>query len=86
MQDTIKKEHILNKVMTRGRAATTRGSGMLTGGVTESERIEAIAKLRDIPEWSVEQYLDNLYELSLPVDEDVVAAFTDRITDLVAQV
>ena len=85
-QTTIEKEHILNKLMTKARAATCRGSGMLTNGVTEAERLEAIAKLRDIPEWSVDQYLDNLYELSLPVDEDVVASFTDRITDLVTQV
>lgn len=86
VQTTIEKEHILNKLMTQSRVATTRGAGTLTGGVTESERLEAIAKLRDIPEWSVEQYLDNLYELSLPVDEDVVSSFTDRITDLVTQV
>ena len=86
MQTTIEKEAILNKLMTRARAATSRGSGTLTNGVTEAERLEAIAKLRDIPEWSVDQYLDNLYELSLPVDEDVVASFTDRITDLVTQV
>lgn len=72
--------------MTRARIATTRGSGVLTGGVTEEERIQAIARLRDIPEWSVDQYLDNLYEMSLPVDEDMVASFTDRITDLVTQV
>jgi hypothetical protein len=86
MQTTIQKEHVLNKLMTKARAAMQRGTGNLTGGITEPERREAIAKLRNIPEWSVQQYLDSLYELSLPVVDNAVASFTDRITDLVVQV
>lgn len=52
----------------------------------ESERFKAIAKLREIPDWSVPQYLRDLYERSLPVENSMSTSFTDRITDLVAQV
>lgn len=55
-------------------------------GQADADRSEAIARLREIPDWSVGQYLSNLYELSLPVDGSVVTSFTDRITELVAQV
>jgi hypothetical protein len=59
-----------------------------TGGArqTESERFEAIAKIRQLPDWSVASYLNNLYELSLPVENSHIISFTDRITGLVAQV
>jgi hypothetical protein len=85
MQTTIQKERILNKLMTKARNSMQRG-GNLIGGVTQEERLEAIAKLRDFPDWSVPQYLESLYELSLPVDDNAVTSFTDRITDLATQV
>lgn len=77
VQDTIEKERILNTIMTKSGQDHEQ---------TEKERFEAISKLRSIPDWSVGQYLSNFYVLSLPVDSSVVASFTDRITELVAQV
>lgn len=78
MQDTIEKERILNTIMTKSRHTA--------GGQSQADRYEAVSKLRSIPDWSVGQYLSNLYELSLPVDSSVVTSFTDRITELVEQV
>lgn len=78
MQTTIEKERTLNMIMMQPRE--------WTWAQTENERFKEIAKLRDIPEWSVGQYLRNLYELSLPVESNMATSFTDKITDLVSQV
>ena len=78
VQDTIEKERILNTIMTKSRHNA--------GVQSQADRYEAVSKLRSIPDWSVGQYLSNLYDLSLPVDSSVVTSFTDRITELVAQV
>jgi hypothetical protein len=86
MQTTIQKEVVLNKIMRKAREATQLGPGTLAGRSTAEERHEEIAKLRQIPDWSVPQYLESLFELSLPVVDNRVTSFTDRITDLVAQV
>jgi hypothetical protein len=75
VQTTIDKERYLNAIMLppAHRAA-------------DAERCKGIAELREIPDWSVPQYLRDLYELSLPVENNMATSFTDRITDLVAQV
>lgn len=78
MQNTIETERILNIIMTRPRQGGAEQQ--------EQERFDAIAKLRNIPDWSVGHYLNNLYDLSLPVDGNAVTSFTDRMTQLVSQV
>eukprot|EP00892_Ulva_mutabilis_P010917 jgi/Ulvmu1/8198/UM041_0007.1 len=77
LQAAIEKERVLGKVMDRK---------VLAGG-DEAEHFAQIAKLRDIPEWSVPHYLTDLYQLSLSSDPNtlMLSSFTDRITDLVAQ-
>ena len=78
VQAAIEKERVLGKIMDR-RALS---------GTEEEEQFAQIAKQRDIPEWSVPHYLTDLYQLSLSSDPNtiVLSSFTDRITDLVAQV
>jgi hypothetical protein len=78
LQTTIEKERVLNEIMEKKRPSAANTSA--------NERVEAVSKLREIPEWSVPHYLNDLYELSLPVENSSVTSFTDRITELVAQV
>lgn len=80
VQTTIDKERSLNTIMLPPRE---RGWGHIDA---ERHRFKAISELRAIPEWSVAQYLRELYERSLPVESNMATSFTDRITDLVAQV
>lgn len=76
VQAAIEKERVLGKVMER------------PGGTADEARFAEISKQRDIPEWSVPHYLTDLYQLSLSSDPNtlMLSSFTDRITDLVAQV
>lgn len=76
VQAAIEKERVLGKVMER------------PGGAPDEAQFGEIAKQRDIPEWSVPHYLTDLYQLSLSSDPNtlMLSSFTDRITELVAQV
>jgi hypothetical protein len=75
VQTTIDKERYLNTIMVPpGQRAS------------DAYKYKEIAELREIPEWSVPQYLRDLYELSLPVENNMATSFTDRITEMVAQV
>lgn len=78
MQNAIEKERVLGKFMAK----------RVPDSSTSEERYAAISKQRDIPEWSVPHYLSDLYKLSLSSDPNmlVLSSFTDRITELVAQV
>ena len=88
LQGTIEKERILNTLMTKSRQSAHAWTWADNSELSEADsaRAHAISHLRRIPDWSVGEYLGNLYELSLPVDSSVVTSFTDRITELVDQV
>ena len=74
VQEAFKVETVLGKLMAPITAAELRG------------RSQQIAASRSIPEEKVEQYLLDLYKLSLPVDQAEGQAFTARMAKLIRQV
>jgi hypothetical protein len=74
LQDTFDKEEILGKLMCWQSEAEL------------GPKIRKIAEERDIPEERVCLYIQDLYKLSLPVEEHRMQSFCARMAQLVKQV
>ena len=74
MQNTFEKERILHKLMTA------------VGGREMRERVQAIAKARNIPEAAVLPYLADTYKLSLPPETSGTETLNQRMSAMIKQV